>query len=226
MKKQLLIISVALNLALAAQISTPVGEYQGGNSKDTGHYVDKPSMHVHEQTIVIDSNVHRKENKTGRSGAAVASDSGATFGNQGISNNEVGSHTSDTTETAGTTTPERNVEPVERFLVYGSIAALGLGILFGIYLIILLLQSKRTSRIVAILYGALIASGAAMLMVFGVQHRAPCIPISLILVGLTLGVGVMYLSSKNKQIPAWLAIIHEGFILTGFILLIVFACTL
>ena len=234
-KKSIIIIFIAALTAtsIKAQISTPEGQIQGGNRGDTAHYVDKPSMHVHEQTIVkeIKKVGRSKSTEGGASNNTQANDSTRQSGNTtpaasstdtigGINQNEASGN-------GNMNTPNTSEVPVisnqNTTALYAALTAFGIGALIGLFLLVMILRDRKTSKLMALIHGALGLVGIGMLIVYSMFYTGLVVSIVILAIAATGGIIVFYKDVSNEPLPKWLVITHGVVAVAGVVTLIVFA---
>ena len=110
--------------------------------------------------------------------------------------------------------------------LFAIIGLFAVGALIGIYLLTLVLQNKETSKLIAFMHGALVASALVMLIIYTINHIPSPIESLVFFVMAALGGFVLiYRDLTGKPIPKWLAVTHGLLALAGFIFLIIFTFT-
>lgn len=225
-----LLLLVVISVSSTAQIATPEGEIQGGNRKDTAHFVDRPSMHVHEKIIVVDKKAkeHSKSeaNKSGQSKqtdtaqqAQQSPPSGDSIsGLNGANENGGGTMAS---INATETTPvgmQQNINPI-----YAALTTLGIGALIGLFLLVMLLRNQKTSKWMALLHGALGLVGIGILITYSMFFQGIIVAVVILAIAATGGLIVFYKDISGQPIPKWLAVTHGIVAIAGIVVLVVFA---
>jgi hypothetical protein len=217
-KKSILLIFTAVMIAgsIKAQIATPEGEIQGGNRADTARFVDKPSMHVHEETTVTEI----KKAGKGKSSKGVGPNGGHNAqpvdSPQQANNNVSNTSTPSTADTIGGMNRSEgsgnvdmnsmNSTPIvannqNKTPLYSALTAFGIGALIGLFLLVMILRGNKTSKLMALVHGAFV----------------------ILAIAATGGIIVFYKDINNEPIPKWLAVTHGVVAVAGIITLIVFA---
>ena len=210
-----------------AQIATPEGQIQGGNRGDTGHFVDKPSMHVHEQTTVIEV---KKKGKTesapgnhnaGSATGGSATTTQATFNDTivGVTPPELGGNSSSSSsETTTETIASGNMDRI-----YAALATFGIGALIGLFILIMIFNNRKAPLWLTLLHGALGLGGIGLLVFYSMHFPGPIVSIVIFAIAATGGLLVFYHDVQNKPIPKWLAVLHGVVAVGGIISLVVYA---
>jgi hypothetical protein len=110
--------------------------------------------------------------------------------------------------------------------LYAIIALFGIGAILGLYLLIIVLQTKETPKAVAFIHGTFVAVALVMLAVYATKHKPGPIT-SLILFGIaaTGGFILVYRDLSGQTIPKWLALTHGVLAISGFVFLIIYTFT-
>ncbi len=210
-----------------AQISTPEGQIQGGNRGDTGHFVDKPSMHVHEQTTVIEVKKKGKAESTaaghsnGRPTDSAAAVTSATSNDTiaGVTPPEVGGGSnSSVMETTTEISSKNNMDSI-----YAALATFGIGALIGLFILIMIFNNRKAPLWLTLLHGALGIGGIGLLVFYSMHFPGPIVSIVVFAIAATGGLLVFYQDVQNKPIPKWLAVLHGVVAVGGIISLVVYA---
>jgi|GEM_PF-6132855 hypothetical protein len=239
-KKSILLIFTAVMIAgsIKAQIATPQGEIQGGNRADTARFVDKPSMHVHEETTVTEI----KKAGKGKSSKGVGPNGGHNAqpvdSPQQANNNVSNTSTPSTADTIGGMNRSEgsgnvdmnsmNSTPIvannqNKTPLYSALTAFGIGALIGLFLLVMILRGNKTSKLMALVHGAFGLVGIGMLIVYAMFYSGLVVSLVILAIAATGGIIVFYKDINNEPIPKWLAVTHGVVAVAGIITLIVFA---
>ena len=210
-----------------AQIATPEGQIQGGNRGDSGHFVDKPAMHVHEQTTVIevkkkgqpepssgDQNKGRSADGNSATTQAIANDTAGAVASPEVVGSSNTSITEKTTETKAMGDMDR---------IYAALATFGIGALIGLFILIMIFNNRKAPLWLTLLHGALGLGGIGLLVFYSMHFPGPIVSIVIFAIAATGGLLVFYHDVQNKPIPKWLAVLHGVVAVGGIISLVVYA---
>jgi peptidoglycan/LPS O-acetylase OafA/YrhL len=107
--------------------------------------------------------------------------------------------------------------------LYTIIGLFAIGALFGIYLLTLVLQNKKTSTGMALIHGLFVAAALITLIVYSTKNQpSPITSIILFVIAALGGLVLFYRDVTGQTVPKWLAVLHGLLAVTGFILLLVF----
>jgi hypothetical protein len=108
--------------------------------------------------------------------------------------------------------------------IYGIIGLFSLGALLGMYLLVLILQSKQTPKSVAFIHGLFVATALIMLIIYAVNN-GPGLMESIVLFVMAAvgGLTLIYRDVTGKSMPKWLAIGHGLLAIAGFVFLLCYA---
>lgn len=107
--------------------------------------------------------------------------------------------------------------------LFAIIGLFAVGALIGVYLLTLVLQNKETSKLIAFVHGAFVASALVMLLIYVVNHiPSPIESLIFFILAALGGFILIYRDLTGKSIPKWLAVAHGLIAITGFVLLIIF----
>jgi hypothetical protein len=212
-----------------AQITTPEGQLQGGSTKDTAHYKDSPSMHVHEQVTVIKrepvKNNSRAMKESGGEDKPKANDTVQLTGNTEAVRDTVAPISNSEISNPATSVPvATNVaENKNSNTLYAALTALGIGALIGLILIITIFRDRKTPVWLALVHGGLGLVGTGMLIAYAMIYPGPVIAIVLLAIAASGGMIVFTRDVRQETVPGWLALAHAVIAISGLTCLIVFA---
>jgi hypothetical protein len=221
----LLVCIVAAVCKTDAQITTPEGEIQSG--KDTTNFHDKPYMHVHEQTTVINTTPAQNGGRANENGTVPAQNK---MSNQGemaantdtmdnVSNNEGYGASSGMIMVTNNGTSGINIKNV----IYTALTVFGIGTLIGLFLISMVLRNRKAPLWLAMVHGALGLMGIGILIAYAINYPGPVIAIVLLAVAATSGLMFFFQDIRQQQVPKWLAATHAVIAGAGVLCLILFA---
>jgi hypothetical protein len=111
--------------------------------------------------------------------------------------------------------------------IHSAIVIFGLTAMVGMYLLSLILRNKTTPKGVSMLHGFFAITGLIILIVYAYLNPPGPLP-SIVSFGLAAmgGLFLVYRDVTGKPIPKWLGIVHGFIAITGYILLILYACAM
>ncbi len=109
--------------------------------------------------------------------------------------------------------------------MYSIIAIFGLTAILGMYLLSMVLRNKSTPKSVSFMHGLFAFTALILLSVYVFGHSpGPTSSLIVFIVAAMGGFILIYRDITGKSIPKWLAIGHGMIAVTGFVLLVLFAC--
>ena len=107
--------------------------------------------------------------------------------------------------------------------LYLIISLFAIGAIIGMYLLALVLQKKETSKFMAFVHGAFVATALILLIIYSSDHPGLTESIVLFVIAALGGLILIIRDLTGKSIPKWLGVMHGLIAVGGFIFLLAHA---